>query len=113
MALTRIGVVGYGSRIHGMICGPFRQIDPDLRVVAVVDPDESGARDRLAECDRDDVVFYESVESMMRAADLDAVAVGTRCNLHAAIAGELAAFDVPLCLEKPVAVTMEQAVELE
>jgi predicted dehydrogenase len=113
VALTRIGVVGYGSRIHGMICGPFRQIDPDLRVVAVVDPDESGARDRLAECDRDDVVFYESVESMMRAADLDAVAVGTRCNLHAAIAGELAAFDVPLCLEKPVAVTMEQAVELE
>jgi hypothetical protein len=34
-------------RIHGMISGPFRQIDADLRVVAIVDPDEEGTRQRL------------------------------------------------------------------
>jgi predicted dehydrogenase len=111
--MTRLGVVGYGRRIHGMISGPFRQIDADLRVVAVVDPDEAGVRARLQECDRQDVVFYDSVDAMMRTANLDAVAVGTRCNLHAGIASELAAFEVPLFFEKPVAITMDQAVALE
>jgi predicted dehydrogenase len=111
--MTRLGVVGYGRRIHGMICGPFRQIDPDLRVVAIVDPDEAGVRERLQACDRQDVVFYDSIDAMMRSANLDAVAVGTRCNLHAAIASELAASEVPLFLEKPVAITMDQAVALE
>ncbi|MFP6591760.1 MAG: Gfo/Idh/MocA family oxidoreductase, partial [Candidatus Latescibacterota bacterium] len=102
--MTRLGIVGYGGRIHGMVTGPFRQVDPDLRVVAVVDPDEPRVRERLADCD-DDVVFYESIGAMMRGTDLDAVAVGTRCNLHAGIATELAAFDRPLFLEKPVATT--------
>jgi predicted dehydrogenase len=111
--MTRLGVVGYGRRIHGMICGPFRQIDPVLRVVAIVDPDEAGVRERLQACDREDVVFYDSIDAMMRSANLDAVAVGTRCNLHAAIASELAASEVPLFLEKPVAITMDQAVALE
>ncbi len=53
-------------RIHGMISGPFRQIDADLRVVAIVDPDEEGTRQRLAECDREDVQFYDSIDAMMR-----------------------------------------------
>lgn len=111
--MTRLGVVGYGSRIHGLIRGPFRQVDPDLRVVAVVDPDEAGVRARLAEADRGDVTFYDGVDAMMRAARLDAVAVGTRCNLHATYGVELAAYDVPLFLEKPVAVSLEQAEALE
>lgn len=110
--MTRLGVIGYGRRIHGMISGPFRQIDADLRVVAIVDPDEEGVRSRLQDVDSD-VTFYEDVDSMMRAANLDAVAVGTRCNLHADVASKLAAYDVPLFLEKPVAITMDQAIGLE
>jgi predicted dehydrogenase len=110
--MTRLGVVGYGGRIHGMVTGPFRQVDPDLRVVAVVDPDESRVRERLADCD-DDVAFHESIDAMMRGTDLDAVAVGTRCNLHAGIATELAAYDRPLFLEKPVATTLDDAIALE
>ena len=111
--MTRLGVVGYGGRINGMIQGVFRQVDPDLRVVGIVDPDEDGARSRLAEDDQGDVVFYDDVDTMMRTAELDAVAVGTRCNLHADYAVELARYDVPLFLEKPVAITMDQAIALE
>ena len=80
--MIRLGVVGYGSRISGMVSGPFRSVEPDLRVVGVVDPDEAGVRQRLAEVDREDVVFYESLESMVRKAAPDALAIGTRCNLH-------------------------------
>lgn len=109
----RIGVIGYGGRINGMIQGPFRDVAPELRVAAIVDPDEEGARARLADADQEVVRFYDDIDSMMRQADLDAVAVGTRCNHHADIAIELARYDVPLFLEKPVAITMDKATQLE
>lgn len=113
MAVIRLGVIGYGSRIHGLIAGPFRLVEPDLRVVAVIDPDEPGVRRRLAESDRADAVLYGSVDEMVRNARLDALAIGTRCNLHSAFACQVARHDLPLFPEKPVAITMEQATALE
>ena len=92
-----------------MINGPFRSVAPDLRVVGVVDPDEAGVRRRLADTDAGDVVFYKTLEALVRKGKLDALAIGTRCNLHARYAVKAAAFDLPLFLEKPVAVSMRQA----
>ncbi len=111
--MIRLGVMGHGGRISGMIKSVFRAVNPDVRVVAIVDPDEAGARSRLAECDQKDVKFYRNVKEMMRQAKPDALAVGTRCNLHAPYGVEAAAYDLPLFLEKPVAVSMPQAVSLE
>ena len=111
--MIRLGVIGYGRRIHHVIDGGFRRVEPDVRVVAVVDPDQAGVRSRLAECDRQDVVFYESVEAMMRGGRLDAIAIGTRCHLHTPYAVEVAGYDLPLFLEKPVSISMAQAIELE
>ncbi|MDA0746558.1 MAG: Gfo/Idh/MocA family oxidoreductase, partial [bacterium] len=111
--MIRLGVVGYGRRIHGMIDHVFRKVDPEIRVVGVVDPNEAGVRARLAECDRDDAVFYDSLDVMVQKGKLDALAIGTRCNLHAPFAMEAARYDLPLFLEKPVAISMEQATELE
>jgi len=110
--MIRLGVVGYGGRINGMIQSVFREVAPDLRVVGVVDPDEPGARSRLAECDRE-AVFYGSLETMVRQGKLDALAIGTRCNLHAPLAIKASRYDLPLFLEKPVAISMQQAVALE
>lgn len=111
--MIRLGVVGYGNRIHGVIDHVMRHIDPDVRVVGVVDPDETGVRERLAECDKQDVVFYDTLDEMVRKASVDGLAIGTRCNLHAPYAIEFAAYDLPLFLEKPVAISMEQAIALE
>ena len=111
--MIRLGIAGYGGRMHGLVDSVFRVIDPDLRVVGVVDPDESGVRARLAECDREDVVFYDSMGAMVREAKLDALAIGTRCNLHTPYAIQAARYDLPLYLEKPVAVSMRQATALE
>lgn len=91
----------------------LRDLDPEVRVAGIVDPDESGVRGRLAACDQKDVVFYESVDAMVGEAGLDALAVGTRCNLHAPYAVQAAKWDLPLYLEKPVAISMEQALALE
>ena len=96
-----------------MIKGPFRQVEPDLRVVAIVDPDEEGARQRLAPCDQGDAIFYPTLEEMVRGGNLDSLAIGTRCNLHAPYAAQAASYDLPLFLEKPTAISIEQATALE
>jgi predicted dehydrogenase len=99
--------------MSGIVKHHLRRLVPDLRVVAVVDPDEEGARGRLEECDREGVAFYGSLDAMVRDAKPDALAIGTRCNLHGPYAVEAARYDLPLYLEKPVAITMEQATALE
>lgn len=111
--MIRLGVAGHGSRISGVIKQHLRDVDPDVRVVAIVDPDEAGARSRLAECDRQEVKFYRNLPAMVRRAKLDALAVGTRCHLHSHYAVQAAKYDLPLYLEKPVAISMKQAVRLE
>ena len=112
----RLGVIGYGRRIHGLIHGPFREVEPDLRLVGVVDPNEQGVRTRIDDLgphNAEGVRFYDDVPALLREGRLDAVAVGTRCNLHTPYAVELAQAGLPLFLEKPVAISMEQAVALE
>lgn len=111
--MLRLGVIGHGGRISSVIKHCLREVDPDVRVVGIVDPDEEGARSRLDDCDRDEAVFYENLDAMVRGATLDGLAVGTRCNLHAPYAVEAARYDLPLYLEKPVATSMEQALALE
>ena len=119
-AALRLGVIGYGRRIHGLIRGSFREVEPDLRVVGVVDPNEDpneqGARARIGDLGArtaEGVRFYDDVPALLRGARPDAVAIGTRCNLHTPYAVELAQAGLPLFLEKPVAICMEQAVALE
>ena len=110
--MIRLGIVGGGGRI-GSLVPAFREAEPDMRVVGVVDPDEKGARQRLPELDREDVVFYKALKQMAAKGRLDALAIGTRCHLHTPYAIEAAPLGLPLFLEKPVAISMEQAMALE
>ena len=109
----RLGVIGHGGRISGVIKSFLRSVEPDLRVVGIVDPDEEGARSRLADCDKEDVLFYPTVDELVRKGRPDALAIGTRCNLHGPFAVQAARYDLPLYLEKPVSISMDQAVALE
>ncbi|HEY3415832.1 MAG TPA: Gfo/Idh/MocA family oxidoreductase [Armatimonadota bacterium] len=111
--MVKLGVVGHGARISWVIKRVLRDLEPEVRVTAIVDPDEAGARTRLDECDKEGVVFYSSVDEMVRKGNLDALAIGTRCHQHTPYAIEAAKYDLPLYLEKPVAINMEQATELE
>jgi predicted dehydrogenase len=111
--MVRLGVIGHGGRVSGLIKDCFRAVQPEVRVVGIVDPNEEAARARLADCDRAEARFYGSVAEMVRGAKPDGLVIGTRCNLHAPFAVEAAAYDLPLFLEKPVATSMEQALSLE
>ncbi len=111
--MIRLGVIGHGGRASSFIRNCMRPVcETDLRIVGIVDPDEKGARSRLGPEDVD-VRFFSSVDELMRGAGPDAVVIGTRCNLHAPVAVECAAYDVPVFLEKPVAISYSQSADLE
>ncbi|MDD3925840.1 MAG: Gfo/Idh/MocA family oxidoreductase [bacterium] len=111
--MVRLGVIGHGGRVSGVINSALREVEPDLKVVGIVDPNEEGARSKLHESDKEDVVFYGSLDEMVRQGKLDALAIGTRCGLHTPFAIEASKYDLPLFLEKPVSTSMEQAIALE
>lgn len=118
MSVIRLGVAGHGGRVSSFIRHVLREAEPpavrkEIRVVGIVDPDEAGARARLDERDRGDVVFYKTLDDMMRRARLDGLFIGTRCNLHVPYAIQAAKYNIPLFLEKPVAINMRQARGLE
>lgn len=110
--MIKLGIIGYGSRIHNMV-RTFRKVEPDVRVHTILDPDIDGVRARLDAEDREEVHFVDDMDAFLSHPAFDAIAIGTRCNLHAPLAARVAATDLPLFLEKPVAVSMEQALALE
>ena len=109
-----LGVIGLGGRAASLL-GVFRRVHSGLRVAAVADPDRDGALRRLrdAELPDRDTAFFPDADRMLRhAGDLDALMIGTRCNIHTPIAVNAAPTGLPLYLEKPVAISYEQIVAL-
>lgn len=109
----RLGVIGLGERLGYLLNEGFRRVAPDLRVVGVIDPNVAGASVSLTKQERKTAVFHDSVAELVRKTRPDALAIGTRCALHAQYAIDAAKTGLPVFLEKPVAVTMAQAVALE
>jgi predicted dehydrogenase len=68
---------------------------------------------RLTPAERRSVKFCHSVRELLKKTKPDAIAIGARCNLHTAYAIEAMAEGLPLFLEKPISVTMEQAEKME
>lgn len=111
--MIRLGVIGHGGRISGVVRWCLRKADPSVRIVGIVDPDEEGARMRLDDCDKTDCRFYATLQDMVKREKLDALCIGTRCHQHTPYAIQAAKYDLPLYLEKPVSINMEQAQALE
>ncbi len=110
----RLGVIGFGSRATSVL-STSRRVCGGVRVVAVADPDGEGARERLrgVELPEGETAFFGDAEEMLgHAGDLDGLMIGTRCNLHTPVAVRAAETGLPLYLEKPVATSHEQIVEL-
>lgn len=107
----RIAAVGCGIRAAWMLHLMTKE-EPNLRVDALIDPDPAAAQQRMAESKVpviDNLPIFSDVEEYCRRpVEVDGILVGTRCREHAAIAAQLAKLNVPLFLEKPVAISWRQ-----
>lgn len=106
-AALRLGIIGCGNRIAG-VAKELTGLDPEIRIAAVADPVGAALRAKhpalLA-----DAEFVPDAAALLRMRGLDGIMIGTRCRLHAELAVQVAAAGLPLFLEKPVAITLEQA----
>ena len=108
--VTRLAVIGLGHRAAAMIAS-MQSVDPGVSVRAVADPDTESARRRLAMADpgHAGARIYPSADAMLEdPADYDGVVIGTRCHLHTRMAIKVASVGLPLFLEKPVAISLEE-----
>ncbi len=113
--MIRLAVIGSGLRSSSLV-KLAQEMDREVRLVAVADPDGQGARAQLRKDGVvfDDARFYDSADELIEHADeFDGLMLGTRCDLHTPIAVKLAPLGLPLFLEKPVSITMAQLTELE
>lgn len=109
--MLKVGIIGYGRRISHM-AKAMDVFGIPYRVVAIVDPrapEILGASDPFL----GEAVSYSSAEEMLVTAQLDGVMIGTRCYLHSEMACKVAPYNLPLFLEKPVAITFDQLKSLD
>ena len=109
--MLRIGIVGCGLQA-ATIAGHLGIYGDAYEVVAVMDTDFVHAKAMIA---RKEVVlakdcrFFASLDEFVaNAAGLDGIVIGTPCAFHTEVACKLEKLRVPIHLEKPVAITLEQ-----
>lgn len=108
----KFAVIGHGRRSKGVL-NHFRKAYPEIKVTAILDKNQELALSNLPEEERPGATFYNTVEELILKGKPDALLIGTQCDSHTRYAIEAAKFDIPLYLEKPVSINMEQAISLE
>ncbi|MDD5597860.1 MAG: Gfo/Idh/MocA family oxidoreductase [Victivallaceae bacterium] len=104
--MLEVGIIGYGDRISRMACR-MKKFHIPFRIKAVGDP----RADELRKSNDPDLKFanfYNTADEMLEKEKLDGVMIGTRCSLHAELACKAAGKNIPLFIEKPVAISFEQ-----
>lgn len=112
--IAEICVVGFGSRAEGMLRN-FNTFEMGVTLTGVVDTDEKGAKKRIegAGFDVSKVTFFEDIDEMLVKMKPDGVVISTRCNVHADMAIQVMKHNIPILIEKPVAISDEQLTRLE
>lgn len=105
--MLRLGVIGYGGRIQGVI-GLIDRLNAGAEVVAITDVRNDEIREQMqaAGTDPSKVTFYTDADEMLDKEQLDGALVGTRCSLHSKMGSKVLGRNIPLYLEKPVATNM-------
>lgn len=112
--MIRMAVVGMGFRAVTMV-RVIREVEPTVKLVAIVDPDPALVDQKMAaaKIDAGDARRFGDIDQLLEHADdFDAVLVGTRCHLHTPLAIKLAPLNKPTFLEKPVAISSAQLHDL-
>src|SRR5262245_37866967 len=112
--MIRLGVIGMGRRA-AHLTALLQRVDPEVRLAAVADPNPDAARFRLIEVKVVDIPaqILSSAEVLLeRSSELDALMIGSNCDSHASIGVMCAGTELPLFMEKPVAISRPQLEDL-
>lgn len=111
--MLKVGVIGYGGRIRGMI-DLMQRLTGDTSITAITDVrnDEIKAQMTAEGKEPCSVAFYTDADEMLDKEQLDGVMVGTRCSKHARMGIKALERNIPLFLEKPVATNMADLIAL-
>ncbi|MCC6425100.1 MAG: Gfo/Idh/MocA family oxidoreductase [Phycisphaerales bacterium] len=110
----RVAIIGLGLRISGLL-EQLQLVNPEARLVAVADPDQAHVREKLKtlKANAESVRLYASADQLLQdSGEFDAIMIGTRCHLHTPLAIQAAAVNLPIFLEKPVAISYRQLTDL-
>jgi len=123
--MLKVGIIGFGLRVSHM-ASAMKEFSIPYKIAAIADP----AAEEIEKAVREqkegvygrrkidlelmqDTKYFVSADEMLDSVDLDGVMIGTRCYLHTEMACKVAKRNLPLFLEKPVAITFEQLKTLE
>lgn len=109
MSKIRVGVIGVGA-IAQMGHLPFYKANPDVELVAVVDLNETRAREIAEKFDVKNV--YSDALAMLQAEHLDAVSICTTNQSHATLAKLAFEYGADVLVEKPLCVDPKDAWEV-
>ena len=113
--MLKIGIVGCGLQA-ATIASYVGIYNDAYEVCAVADYDWANAKSRMAEKSvrvAEDCKFYKDVDEFVAAnPKLDGIIIGTFCTYHTEVACKLEKLGIPLYIEKPVAVSVEQLEKL-
>lgn len=108
----KVAVIGYGHRMEEVM-RKIKDCNQNVTVVAVTDPRQEQVQKVLAEDGfPQGTTFYSDADEMLDAVSADAVLIGTRCSLHAQMAQKVLRRRLPLFLEKPIATSLSDAIDL-
>ena len=112
--MLRLGVIGYGGRIQGIL-SIIEGLRAGTQLVAITDVrnDEIRQQMRARGQNPDSIAFFADADEMLDQAALDGVLIGTRCSLHSTMAQKALRRNLPLFLEKPIATTMADLMALK
>jgi glucose-fructose oxidoreductase len=104
----RIGIAGL---VHGHVGGFLQQNlhRPDIQIVGVAEPDPQLAETIASKFGLPSDIFFTSVEEMLTQAKPQAVLIYTNTFDHRAVVEICARHHIPVMMEKPLAVSMEDA----
>ena len=107
MSAVRLGVLGFAHGHVGMYCERWRK-SPELGIELVAGWDHDDARAEAA-CRRHELKRADSPEELVGEGGADAVAIGAETSRHAELVELAAAAGKAIVLQKPLALTLEEA----
>ncbi|HTQ62735.1 MAG TPA: Gfo/Idh/MocA family oxidoreductase [Candidatus Solibacter sp.] len=111
-ALLRVGIAGL---VHGHVGGFLEQNlnRADLQIVGVAEPDNKLSSFIETKFGLSHDIFYSSVEEMLEKIKPQAVLIYTNTFDHRRVVEICARYHVPVMMEKPLAVSLEDALAMQ